>query len=299
MYAGRRAARVAGITALITAIVLSFGSSSAWSQPKSDGGWGLSRLRHHVARNFCRKRANEQHLRGPVRRAFVRKCIDSLLVGNFPLPPYEGGVFPPTTAPIWSWNSWVAIEGGYSQSNNNLFVDPPFSITGSGGVFGVSGGVSFPVPGANSAWLGPAAGFLLGNMSGTTEHPAASPANIYSANNRYILWQGASFGTHAWSDYYSQPGTSYAPQGFNILGQIGIAEVNTNVSCSCGASDSNVTAGFIFGVGVGIPIANTPLELTAWYHFIDAPASRFNVPGSVAIGSSINMFTGGLQWNFR
>ena len=185
---------------------------------------------------------------------------------------------------------YLGIEGGYGWSNNNFAVNPAFNVNGSGGVFGINGGVQFGIPGTR-VFVGPEVGALWGNMDGSTSNPPASPASTYSANRAFIEFAGFTAGiSESFYDFYSAP--------ISFYGSVGIANVRTNVTCTCGASDSATRAGFTGSVGVGIPIVNTPVEVDLQYRYINVSESNFNIPGTVPISGNINILTMGLRWQF-
>jgi hypothetical protein len=198
---------------------------------------------------------------------------------------------------------YVGVEGGWGSSHTNFNVNPNFDVNGTGGLWGVNGGVMFGIPGT-SFYVGPQVGFLSGGMGGTTADPPASPASDYWANKAFIQFAGFTFGrASSFYDFYSGAfldaifhGTIFARPSLDV--NLGAAIVKTNVNCSCGASASSTTTGFTGGFGINFPIVNTPISLTGQYQYINVPTNDLYIPGRAPISGNINIFKFGAQWAF-
>ena len=212
--------------------------------------------------------------------------------------------------PVSSIQPYVGIEGGIGSSNSNFAVNPPFSVSGTGGVWGVNGGVQFGIPGTPIS-VGPQVGYYGGNISGSTFYPTSG--FDYSVRTRSIVtleaeatWRllriGSSKETMPTDKVKLAGETYYLPylkfEGIDLHVSLGAASVKTNVNCSCGTSDSSTTTGFTGAVGIGAPIANTPISLIAQYRRTNVPSSDVYLPGRVPTSGNINIFTFGMKWAF-
>jgi Outer membrane protein beta-barrel domain len=204
---------------------------------------------------------------------------------------------------------YAGVEGGVARSNGYFDVNPPFSVIDTGGVWGVNGGVLFGT--GTPISIGPQVGWYGGNISGSTFYPTSG--FDYSVRTRSIVtleaeatWRllriGSSKETMPTDKIRLAGETHYLPypkfEGIDLHVSLGAASVKTNVNCSCGTSDSSTTTGFTGAVGIGAPIANTPISLIAQYRYINVPSSNVYIPGRVPISGNINIFTVGMQWAF-
>jgi len=303
MRTSGRTTHIAGITALITAIVLAFGSSSALAQPKSDDGWGFGgRLLQYRA--LCRKQADEQHLpRGLARRAFVRNCVKILLAGNYTPP---GGV---SVLPAPPWNPWINREaeffaggniGGQFQNTNFSVSDTGFNVNGSGLFGGGFGGALFPVPNTN-VLFGPRFGIQGGNITGSISAPAASPLSDYKVTTSWTAYQE---GMGLWSGPRNWFGPTPTLFGSFFTGGVGVAESGTSVKGTSGTfsfTDNAVRTGMTFTAGWGAPVATLPngipINLFVQYRGIQW-ISTVNIPGPVPISSYTSEVSIGLIFPF-
>ncbi|MBI3702928.1 MAG: porin [Rhizobiales bacterium] len=188
----------------------------------------------------------------------------------------------------------VGAEGGWGNSHTNFNVIPNFDVNGTGGVWGVNGGMMFGIPGT-PIYLGPRIGILSGGMSGTTSNPPASPTFAYTVARGTAVYGEVEFGTRLRAVFNN------VPSGVRLFVSAGAASVKTNVTGTSGGftvSDSSTNTGFTGAVGVGYEIENTPLTLTAQYRYINVPSTTINIPGAVPISGNINVFTFGAQWAF-
>jgi hypothetical protein len=205
---------------------------------------------------------------------------------------------------------YAGVEGGWGSSTTNFNVTPGFDVSGTGGVWGVNGGVQFGIPGTPIS-IGPQVSYYGGNIGGSTFYPTSG--FDYSVQTRSIVtleaeatWRllriGSSKETMPTDKFRLAGETHYLPypkfEGIDLHVSLGAASVKTNVNCSCGTSDSSTTTSFTGAVGIGAPIANTPISLIAQYRRTNVPSSDVYLPGRVPIDGHINMFTVGAQWAF-
>lgn len=210
---------------------------------------------------------------------------------------------PPFASPslVNPFQPFIGIDVGFGGSNADFKTAPPFSVGGSGFVYGINGGVLFDIPGTPISF-GPRVGWLGGNMSGSTANPPASPTFTYSVLTRWAFYEE---GMIQWRPGLSILGRTKEPA--NVVASItrfwmsmGWAETKTKVTGTSGdfrVSDSTTKTGFTAAVGVGVPIVNTPLSITAQFRYINVPTANFNIPGVVPIGGNIYIGTIGLQAN--
>jgi hypothetical protein len=291
-----RSAHVAGIIGLITTIILSFDPSSAFAQTKQDGVLQELRLQAHqrAARAHCRRLANKQDLRGSARKAFMRKCVDSLLAGNLPTPPSEVSYFGPTPV-LTPWiTPFAGVNVGVANQGTYFSVDPSFTTSGNGPVYGGFAGVLFPIPNT-PAQFGFRAGWEGLNISGKVEAPLASPLSDYTARSTWMFYE---------EGLAKVPLAKFDIRGAYLTGSVGLAQMQTSVTGTSGAfsaTDNGYRTGVTFTAGVGTLLGTLPngtgIEGFAQWRGTQW-GSTVSIPGSVPISSFTNEVDVGINFVF-
>ena len=190
--------------------------------------------------------------------------------------------------------AYVAVEVGAGWSNTDFNVTPPFSVTGSGIVYGLNGGLLIDIPGTIFS-VGPRIGWQGGQTTGSTANPVASPTFIYDVKNLWTFYQEAvvqapvNFGN-------SMQSSSLFPF---ITASAGLAETKMQVTGTSGAfqvTDSATRTGFTFSAGFGIPlnqtIAASATDIYLQYRAFFYQDADVNIPGRVTTGymqQSVNL----------
>jgi len=183
------------------------------------------------------------------------------------------------TQGVW----YVGGNIGVGSQGTNFSVDPPFTVYGSGPIYGGFGGMLFPIPNSNLQ-LGFRLGWEGSNISGKVESPPASPLFDYRVRTYSTFYQDA---------VVKFPAAFALPSTF-FTGSIGIAEMQTSVNGTSGlfsVTDSAYRAGPTFTAGIGTLLGTLP-NGAAVEGFVQWRSSLLggtaSIPGSVPFGSFTN-----------
>jgi hypothetical protein len=178
---------------------------------------------------------------------------------------------------------YVGGNIGVGSQGTNFSVDPPFTVYGSGPIYGGFGGMLFPIPNSNLQ-LGFRLGWEGSNITGKVESPPASPLFDYRVRTYSTFYQ----------DALAKFSTPFALPSTFFTGSIGIAEMQTSVNGTSGifsVTDSAYRAGPTFTAGIGTLLGTLPngagVEgFVQWRGSLWG--STVSIPGSVPLGSFTN-----------
>ena len=223
----------------------------------------------------------------------MRRCVENLLAGNFFVPPTEGGFFAPPSNRVWQgWiTPFVGINVGGGFQGTNFSVDPQFTVSGGGLVYGGFGGVLAPIPNTN-AHLGFRVGWEGMNISGRIEAPPASPFFDYTVRSTSMFYQEA---------LAKVPLPGFDLRGSYVSGSVGIAEMQTSVNGTSGgfsATDNAYRTGVTFTAAIGTSLATLP-NGAALDGFVQWRGTQWSgpvsIPGSVLVSPFTNEVSVGLS----
>jgi hypothetical protein len=183
------------------------------------------------------------------------------------------------TPGVW----YVGGNIGVGSQGTNFSVDPPFTVYGSGPIYGGFGGMLFPIPNSNLQ-LGFRLGWEGSNLTGKVESPPASPLFDYRVRTSSTFYQDALV---KFSTPFALPSTFFT-------GSIGIAEMQTSVNGTSGifsVTDGAYRAGPTFTAGIGTLLGTLP-NGAGVEGFVQWRGSvlggTVSIPGSVPFGSFTN-----------